>query len=86
METKPMSKIMMGVLTMPDDMFWDDKPLTRYQHNQVRLQAAKRIRELESVLSLALEQTEEPCPPFTWVRAAEKALNAPRFSQGNRRK
>ncbi len=41
-----MSDVMLlGVLRMPYDLFWSDKPLSRMQHNSRRLQAAD---ELES--------------------------------------
>lgn len=43
-----MSEIIMGVLEMPDDMFWNDDPIARYQHNQIRLEAAKEIRALRA--------------------------------------
>jgi len=37
----------------------------------------ERIAKLEAVLRLALKQTEEPCPPFSWIRAAEIVLRSP---------
>jgi predicted nucleic acid-binding Zn-ribbon protein len=48
-----MSEIMQAVLRMPDNLFWADDPISRYQHNQVRLEAAERIRELEEELEIA---------------------------------
>ncbi|HET8550912.1 MAG TPA: hypothetical protein VFM97_00360 [Gammaproteobacteria bacterium] len=43
-----MSEVMLGVLEMPDDWFWDDEPITRYQHNQIRREAAAEIRDLRA--------------------------------------
>lgn len=41
-----MSEIMLGVLEMPDNLFWIDNPMVRYQHNQIRRKAAAEIRSL----------------------------------------
>lgn len=43
-----MSEIVTGVLSLPDDLFWSENPLSRAQHNQVRLEAADRIMNLEA--------------------------------------
>jgi hypothetical protein len=43
-----MSEIMLGVLEMPDELFWSDDPISRYQHNQIRKEAAAEIRELRA--------------------------------------
>jgi hypothetical protein len=54
-----MSEIMMGVLRMPDDLFWSEDPITRAQHNSIRKEAADalaaaeaRIAEMESQVLL----------------------------------
>ena len=47
-----MSQILLGVMSMPDDMFWADDPITRFQHNSIRLQAAKIIESLQHPASL----------------------------------
>lgn len=43
-----MTEILRGVLSMPDDLFWSDDPITREQHNSIRREAAQRIDALES--------------------------------------
>lgn len=42
-----MSEIMLGVLEMPDDLFWSDETMARYQHNQIRKEAAAELRKLQ---------------------------------------
>lgn len=44
-----MSEILVSVLNMPYDMFWNDSPLTRHQHDAIRLEAAKQIEALSSI-------------------------------------
>lgn len=46
-----MSEIMLGVLEMPDEMFWDDNPIARLQHNSIRKEAAAEIRKLRAELA-----------------------------------
>ncbi|WP_028492715.1 hypothetical protein [Thioalkalivibrio sp. ALE19] len=43
-----MSEIKMGVLRMPDELFWSDEPMIRQQHNQVRYEAADEIEWLRA--------------------------------------
>ncbi|WP_019023080.1 hypothetical protein [Thioalkalivibrio sp. ALE23] len=43
-----MSEIKMGVLRMPDELFWSDEPMIRQQHNQVRYEAADEIERLRA--------------------------------------
>jgi hypothetical protein len=45
-----MSEIMQAVLRMPDNLFWADDPMSRHQHNQIRLEAADRIALLEAAI------------------------------------
>lgn len=40
--------MLLGVLRMPNELFWDDSPMARAQHNSRRLQAADRIEELQA--------------------------------------
>lgn len=41
-----MSDVMLiGVLRMPDELFWNTEPLARMQHNSRRLQAADELEE-----------------------------------------
>ena len=42
-----MSMITVAVLRMPDDMFWDDHPLYRAQHNAARMHAADELERLQ---------------------------------------
>lgn len=42
-----MSMITVAVLRMPDDMFWDDHPLYRAQHNAARRRAADELERLQ---------------------------------------
>lgn len=42
-----MSEIMLGVLEMPEEMFFDPDPLVRRQHNAIRLEAATAIGQLQ---------------------------------------
>lgn len=43
-----MSEIMLGILSMPDELFWDNEPLARLQHNEARKEAAKEIVRLRA--------------------------------------
>lgn len=42
-----MSMITVAVLRMPDDMFWNDHPLYRAQHNVARKHAAYELERLQ---------------------------------------
>lgn len=41
-----MSEIISSVLKMPYEMFWNSDPLTRHQHDAIRLEAAEQIEIL----------------------------------------
>lgn len=52
-----MSEIVLGVLKMPSDLFWNPSPLVRLQHDNIRLAAAQeierltcRVQELEDII------------------------------------
>lgn len=53
-----MSEILLGVLSMPDALFWDDEPITRMQHNSIRLEAAAQLHRMEKMIE-ALEWYEK---------------------------
>lgn len=42
-----MSMITVAVLRMPEDMFWNDHPLYRAQHNAARKHAAAELERLQ---------------------------------------
>ncbi len=42
-----MSEIVVAVLSMPDELFWSDAPLTRMQHNNIRKEAARELAALK---------------------------------------
>lgn len=46
-----MSEILLSVLRMPPALFWDDNPLTRLQHDNIRREAADEIERLQSELA-----------------------------------
>lgn len=53
-----MSEIMLGVLRMPDELFWNERELYRRQHNVIRLEAANEIERLRAeVASLRQQQS-----------------------------
>ena len=54
-----MSEILEAVLRMPDNLFWADDPISRYQHNQIRLEAADRIALLEARMEQARHELEK---------------------------
>ena len=43
-----MSEMTIGILSMPDELFWDDSPLTRIQHNAAREEAVAEITRLKA--------------------------------------
>lgn len=48
-----MSEIMLGVLNMPDELFWAGDAITRFQHNQIRREAASEIAYLRDLCERA---------------------------------
>ena len=43
-----MSEMTIGILSMPDELFWSDEPLARVQHNAARKEAANEITRLRA--------------------------------------
>lgn len=54
-----MSEAMIGVLLMPDDLFWSDDPVTRAQHNSIRKEAAEEIDRLRAEVEALREERSE---------------------------
>jgi len=53
-----MSEAMIGVLLMPDDLFWSDDPVTRAQHNSIRKEAAEEIDRLRAEVEKQRKRAE----------------------------
>lgn len=51
--------MLLGVLKMPDDLFWKHETMTRLQHNQVRLQAADELEKRAEEITRLRERVEE---------------------------
>lgn len=54
-----MSEIMLGVLKMPEEMFFDSTPLVRRQHNAIRLEAAEAIEQLQTTNQQLVEALDK---------------------------
>ena len=72
-----MSEIMLGVLNMPDELFWSDDQFHRAQHNAIRKEAAREIEQLRSQVSALQAEVEglrKDAARYRWLR--EDSMNA----------
>lgn len=66
-----MSVITVAVLRMPDDMFWNDHPLYRAQHNAARKHAADELERLQGeneAMKIKLNAVQAENPSITELK------------------